>query len=53
MSPDDLSGFSMLELFQAEVEAQSQTLDEGLVELERDPTAADRLEALMRATSGD
>ncbi|MDJ0975216.1 MAG: hybrid sensor histidine kinase/response regulator [Planctomycetota bacterium] len=45
----DFSGFSLLELFQAEVGMHATTLDEGLVELEGDPTNAERLEALMRA----
>ena len=36
--PEDLSGFSMLELFQAEVETHAYALDEGLVALEADPT---------------
>lgn len=49
MSAGDLSGFSLLELFQAEVGMHATTLDEGLVELESDPTNAEGLEALMRA----
>ncbi|ATX78843.1 two-component system, chemotaxis family, sensor histidine kinase and response regulator WspE [Mariprofundus aestuarium] len=46
---DDLSGFSMMELFRVETENQAAVLSEGLLELERDPLAADTLEALMRA----
>lgn len=47
--PDDLSSFSMLELFRVEAEAQVAALTAGLLEVERDPTAAQALEALMRA----
>ena len=39
----------MLDLFRAEAEAQSQAMTEGLLAIERDPTAADHLEACMRA----
>ncbi|MGX5849106.1 hybrid sensor histidine kinase/response regulator [Mesorhizobium sp. PL10] len=39
----------MLSLFQAELESQSQALTSGLLALERDPVAADALEACMRA----
>lgn len=46
---DDLGNFSMLELFRLEVEGQTGILNEGLLTLERDATAADQLEALMRA----
>ncbi|MCK0196418.1 hybrid sensor histidine kinase/response regulator [Ancylobacter sp. 6x-1] len=49
MSGPDLSGFSMLDLFRAELETQSQALTEGLLALERNPVAADHLEAAMRA----
>lgn len=49
MSGQDFSGFSMLDLFRAEAEAQSQVMTEGLLAIERDPTAADHLEACMRA----
>jgi two-component system sensor histidine kinase and response regulator WspE len=45
----DLSGFSMLDLFRGEVETQASILNEGLLELENDPGARERLEALMRA----
>lgn len=44
-----LSDFSMIELFQSEVEAQSAALTQGLLELERDPARADTLERLMRS----
>ena len=43
---DDLSSFSMLELFRVEVESQVAALTAGLLEVERDPTAAKPLEAL-------
>jgi two-component system sensor histidine kinase and response regulator WspE len=40
---------SLLELFSLEAEAQTQVLSAGLLELERNPTQADQLEACMRA----
>ena len=46
---EDLSNFSMFDLFRVEVENQAQVLTAGLLALERDPTAADQLEATMRA----
>ncbi|MDX8411550.1 MAG: hybrid sensor histidine kinase/response regulator [Mariprofundaceae bacterium] len=46
---DDLSGFSMQELFRVETENQAAVLTEGLLVLERDPRAAEALESLMRA----
>jgi two-component system sensor histidine kinase and response regulator WspE len=46
---DDLSNLSMFELFRVEVENQAQVLTAGLLALERDPAAADQLEAAMRA----
>ena len=46
---EDLSNFSMFELFRTEVETQAQVLTAGLLALERDPAAADQLEAAMRA----
>ena len=49
MSADDLSEFSMLELFRLESESQVQVLISSLLELERDPTAAGPLAACMRA----
>ena len=47
--PDDLSGFSMLDLFKAEVETHASTLEQGLVELEAAPGDVARIEPLMRA----
>ena len=49
MSGEDLSDLSMLELFRAELAAQSQAFTTGLLALERDPAAAVHLEACMRA----
>lgn len=46
--PDDLSGFSMLDLFKAEVENQKVVLNDGLLGLEKGATPA-QLESLMRA----
>ena len=46
---EDLSSFSMFDLFRVEVENQAQVLTAGLLALERNPTAADQLEATMRA----
>lgn len=45
----DKSNFSMLDLFRTEVSEQGRKLTENLLALEQNPTAADRLEALMRA----
>ena len=45
----DNSNFSMLDLFRTEVSEQGKVLTEGLLALEENPAAADRLEALMRA----
>jgi two-component system sensor histidine kinase and response regulator WspE len=45
----DLSGFSMMDLFRTEAEAQTAILNEGLLEIEKDPTSARWLERLMRA----
>lgn len=45
----DFSQFSMLDLFRAELDTQSQALTESLIGLERDPRAPDLLEAAMRA----
>ena len=47
--PNDLSEFSMVELFRLEVENQSVVLMENLLALEQNPTDASRLGALMRA----
>ncbi|MDF3156276.1 hybrid sensor histidine kinase/response regulator [Mesorhizobium sp. XAP10] len=49
MTDEDFSQVSMLSLFQAELETQSQALTAGLLALERNPVAADALEACMRA----
>lgn len=49
MSSPDLSQMSMLELFRQEAETQTQVLSAGLLQLERNPTATDQLEACMRA----
>ncbi|MBS7539518.1 hybrid sensor histidine kinase/response regulator [Ancylobacter lacus] len=49
MSPPDLSQFSMLDLFRAELDTQSLELTASLLALERNPTAAEHLEAAMRA----
>ncbi len=46
---EDLSNFSMFDLFRVEVENQAQVLTAGLLMLERDPAATDQLEAAMRA----
>ncbi len=45
----DLSNFTMLDLFRSEVESHAATLNEGLLSLENDPEATDNIEALMRA----
>lgn len=44
-----LADSSMLDLFRIEVTEQGKVLADGLLALEADPSAADRLEALMRA----
>jgi len=49
MNPDQLRDASLLELFALEAESQAETLNAGLLALERDPVAADYLEACMRA----
>lgn len=49
MNDEDLSQLSMLELFSMEAESQGRVLTRGLLALERNPTAADQLEACMRA----
>ena len=48
-SGEDLSSMSMLDLFRMEAENHCATLTEDLLSLEQDPTAADRLESMMRA----
>ena len=49
MNARDLSQMSMHDLFRMEAESQTQHLTEGLLALERNPAAADQLEACMRA----
>ena len=49
MKAEDLSQLSMLELFRLEAESQVQVLTAGLLALERNPAAAEQLEACMRA----
>ncbi|MGY4490300.1 response regulator [Pseudomonas sp. TE3610] len=49
MTPDQMRDASLLELFALEAEAQTQVLSTGLLELERNPTHAEHLEACMRA----
>ena len=46
---DDLSDFSMMDLFRAEVESQSVVLTESLLALERNPTDSEHHECAMRA----
>jgi two-component system sensor histidine kinase and response regulator WspE len=49
MRAQDLSEVSMLDLFRLEAETETRVLTSGLLALERDPTAANQLEACMRA----
>ena len=49
MIEQDLSQFSMLDLFRTEAETQALVLTAGLLALEREPTLAGELEACMRA----
>ena len=46
---DDFAGMDLMDLFRTEVEGLTPILNEGLMELERDPTASDRIAELMRA----
>ncbi len=46
---DDLSQLPLIDLFRQELEVQAQVLNDGLLELERQPAAARPLEACMRA----
>ncbi|GAK57039.1 response regulator receiver domain protein [Candidatus Vecturithrix granuli] len=48
-SKKNLSDYSMLDLFQTEVETHTTTLNDGLLALETAPEAMDKLESLMRA----
>jgi two-component system, chemotaxis family, sensor histidine kinase and response regulator WspE len=50
MSNQDMSNFSMLELFRMEAEAQVSILNENLLALENNPNPATALESLMRAS---
>jgi len=52
-TPGDLSRFSLWDLFRAEVETHSTTLNEGLLALEQHPADLDRIKALMRAAPLD
>ncbi len=45
----DLADLSMLDLFKQEAETHNQALSQGLLELEKDPTASSLIEPLMRA----
>ncbi|UMR28444.1 hybrid sensor histidine kinase/response regulator [Massilia sp. MB5] len=47
--PEDLSQFSMQDLFRMEAHSQTQILTDGLLALERRPADAGALEAMMRA----
>ncbi|VAW89344.1 Signal transduction histidine kinase CheA [hydrothermal vent metagenome] len=47
---DDLSGFSMLDLFKTEAEGQLLLLTDGLLDLEQNPSGRDNLESMMRAS---
>ena len=46
---DDLSGFSMLELFKLEAESQTAVLSEGVLAIEEASRSAESIEPLMRA----
>jgi len=46
---DDLSGFSLMDLFRSEADGQVATLSAGLLALEGGPTTAEAIEPLMRA----
>lgn len=49
MTPDQMRDASLMELFNLEAEAQTTVLNTGLLELERNPSDAQQLEACMRA----
>ncbi len=49
MSDGDLSDFSLLDMFRMEVETQAAAMTEGLLALERDASATQRYEELMRS----
>ena len=46
---DDLSGFSMLELFRLEAESQAEILSSGVLAIEEQRQSAETIESLMRA----
>ncbi len=46
---DDLSGFSLMDLFRSEADGQVATLGEGLIALEGAPSTPEAIEPLMRA----
>ena len=46
---DDLSGFSMLELFRLEAESQAEILSSGVLAIEEQRHSAETIESLMRA----
>ena len=46
---DDLSGFSLMDLFRSEADGQVAALTEGLIALESSPNSAQAIEPLMRA----
>ena len=46
---DDLSGFSLMDLFRSEAEGQVATLSEGLIALESSTSTSEAIEPLMRA----
>ncbi len=46
---DDLSGFSLMELFRAEAEGQTAALSQGLIDMERGDVSPALLESMMRA----
>ncbi|HVT03581.1 MAG TPA: Hpt domain-containing protein, partial [Thermoanaerobaculia bacterium] len=50
MSNDDLSGFSMIDLFRGEVESQTLVFNSGLLALERNSEDLTVIESLMRAS---
>ncbi len=49
MNSTEMNDFSMIGLFKMEAESQCAVLTTGLLELEDNPSAADRIEPLMRA----
>ncbi len=49
MSGDDLSGFSLMDLFRSEAEGQTAALSEGLLHLEGEGASPAAIEPLMRA----